>query len=305
MSDLMFVSDDQRIHYGDDDAFFGLIKELRQVRIVARFTMAGEPVSKSRARFSKRGSKTVTYTPEKTKAAEEKVAWLFRQAVPGHEVEKMTSYGVSAVFFAGTRQRRDVDNMIKLVCDGLNGVAWADDVQVEEVSGRRGYDLVENARTEVLIYALGRVDGPRQMKCQHCGELFDTYDSWGKKKYCTRTCSMAARRETRMVTCARCGRTFDGVKLVRAPKYCSQKCEKEARTMGVICAECGAEFRMPNSTATECTPICGDDCREKRKERRASECLRGHLWADHGSLRANGQQYCKKCARLGYPKLVA
>ena len=36
-------------------------------------------------------------------------------------------------------QRPDVDNLIKTVLDGLNGIAWADDAQVIEVSGRKGW----------------------------------------------------------------------------------------------------------------------------------------------------------------------
>ena len=34
-------------------------------------------------------------------------------------------------------QRPDVDNLIKTVLDGLNGIAWNDDAQVIKVSGRK------------------------------------------------------------------------------------------------------------------------------------------------------------------------
>ena len=34
-------------------------------------------------------------------------------------------------------QRPDVDNLIKTVLDGLNGIAWKDDAQVIEVTGRK------------------------------------------------------------------------------------------------------------------------------------------------------------------------
>jgi Holliday junction resolvase RusA-like endonuclease len=34
-------------------------------------------------------------------------------------------------------QRPDVDNLIKTVLDGLNGIAWKDDAQVVEVRGRK------------------------------------------------------------------------------------------------------------------------------------------------------------------------
>lgn len=36
-------------------------------------------------------------------------------------------------------QRPDVDNLIKTVLDGLNKIAWNDDAQVVEVSGRKAW----------------------------------------------------------------------------------------------------------------------------------------------------------------------
>jgi len=36
-------------------------------------------------------------------------------------------------------QRPEVDNLIKTVLDGLNGIAWGDDAQVVEVSGRKAW----------------------------------------------------------------------------------------------------------------------------------------------------------------------
>lgn len=52
-------------------------------------------------------------------------------------------------------QRPDVDNLIKTVLDGLNGIAWADDAQVIEVSGRKGWS--SKGMTHIKItYALER-----------------------------------------------------------------------------------------------------------------------------------------------------
>jgi Holliday junction resolvase RusA-like endonuclease len=45
--------------------------------------------------------------------------------------------------------------MLKLVLDGLNKVAWADDVQVTEVSARKALALPGQARTEVAVYRPG------------------------------------------------------------------------------------------------------------------------------------------------------
>lgn len=50
-------------------------------------------------------------------------------------------------------QRPDVDNLIKTVLDGLNGIAWGDDAQVVEVSGRKAWSdgvAQTNVRIETL-----------------------------------------------------------------------------------------------------------------------------------------------------------
>jgi len=94
---------------GGEQAVFRLARELVDLPVVARFTIEGEPCSKSRARFTKRGSKTFAYTPEKTKQAEMEVARLFRETVlPDHKPDdKEITYGVMALFYCGNRQRRD------------------------------------------------------------------------------------------------------------------------------------------------------------------------------------------------------
>lgn len=38
-----------------------------------------------------------------------------------------------------TCQEAGYDNIIKIICDGLNGIAWKDDAQVVEVSATKTY----------------------------------------------------------------------------------------------------------------------------------------------------------------------
>src|SRR3954468_10598750 len=95
-------------------------------------------VSTARARYARKGQKVVAYTPKTTTSAERDVAWRYRAAAApgaGRPLERQ-GFGLACTFYLTTRQRRDVDNMIKLVSDALTGVAWADDSQVTEVSGR-------------------------------------------------------------------------------------------------------------------------------------------------------------------------
>ena len=114
------------------------------------FIVDGEPVSKERPRFTTRGGKPRTYTPGKTLAAERAVKDAFEAAAPGYTFAADASYTVEATFFNGTRRHRDVDNMLKLVLDGLNGVAWADDHQVVKIATGKAY-APGQARTVVTI----------------------------------------------------------------------------------------------------------------------------------------------------------
>lgn len=49
--------------------------------------------------------------------------------------------------------RPDVDNLIKLIADSLNGVFWRDDTQICFCQARKEYS--ERPRTEILIKELG------------------------------------------------------------------------------------------------------------------------------------------------------
>tara|TARA_R110000823_G_scaffold106146_3_gene224651 strand:+ start:276 stop:563 length:288 start_codon:yes stop_codon:yes gene_type:complete len=58
---------------------------------------------------------------------------------------------VSIDFFNGNRRRRDIDNMVKLILDALNGVAFVDDVQVVGLEAHKFQTVKERARTEVVL----------------------------------------------------------------------------------------------------------------------------------------------------------
>ena len=83
------------------------------------------------------------------------MAWAYRAAGGRLNTDTETAYAVHATFFNGTMQRRDVDNMLKLILDGLNGVAYPDDTQVLEVWGRKTKVETGQARTEVRLYRIG------------------------------------------------------------------------------------------------------------------------------------------------------
>lgn len=119
------------------------------------FIVDGKPQGKQRPRFS-RISKTV-YTPTKTAKYEKQIAKAYTDAggkcIPA---ECYVSVSVSAFFpipksyskkkCEDCLERRlrpdkkpDMDNILKVVLDALNRVAYVDDKQVVELIGRKYY----------------------------------------------------------------------------------------------------------------------------------------------------------------------
>lgn len=244
--------------------------------LVAEFSFDGEPVSKARARFTKGGR---SYTPSTTKAAEALVADAFREAAPGHVPNADDAYKVEAVFLCGSRQRRDVDNMVKLIFDGLNELAWNDDVQVVEVHAIKTLVDPDKAATIVRLWVVGQVDR-RTSTCEFCGEEYPTYASWkGVRRFCSADCRKLERRERRERRCVNCSKQY--VTGDPTSKYCSLTCASEHRTVALICTYCGSDMRKPRSTANKGRPFCCDD------HRRA-------YWVEHQAKVAVGT-----CARCG------
>lgn len=251
-----------------------LHRDIWNPEVTAHFTIDGEPQSKARARVTFKSGKATAYTPRQTQAAEETVAWTFRQA-GGRGPDGAKTFGVFAVFFCGTRQRRDVDNMLKLLLDGLNKVAWVDDSQVTEVSARlvRGVPT-EDARSEVIVYETNALQagGLTETKpCEQCRKPIRIYPSTSHTRFCSNACAGAAKRMYPDVPCLHCGEMFmpRGGGLNR--RFCSAECSKAARTVTRDCRHCGATLTSPQSWNRK---FCGPQChgawrRGKPREARA------------------------------------
>jgi len=247
-----------------------------EVVLIARFTVEGEPASKARARTVRVGNKVRTYTPGKTRTAEAEIAWRFRAAAGGYRLDPDAAYKVVALFSSGTQQRRDVDNMLKLVLDGLNGVAWPDDAQVLEVIGRKSNGPVEQPQTEVEVYRIGTVYRPTGT-CEHCGTEYRTYASWaGSRRFCSQACGYEHKRQRRQRTCAECGRTFEGVTVEKPARFCSKACSDANKRATVQCTGCGTTFtkqRCHVRASNFCTTKCREDYwREHRKAAAKGTC---------------------------------
>ncbi len=111
-------------------------------------TVPGQPVPKARPRIGANGH---VYTPAETKDAEGRIAWAAKGKVRGLKVAGPVS--ITVAFYVRDRRRRDVDNLLKTVLDGLNGIAWTDDSQVVHVNAWVFVDPA-NPRTELAIHQL-------------------------------------------------------------------------------------------------------------------------------------------------------
>ena len=119
------------------------------------FEVPGEPRGKGRPRFTKDGH---TYTDSETRAYEKKIMAYYRQQMRNfrwddgayvavevtavYPIPKSTTKASLAAIQAGRilpKRKPDIDNVIKVVLDSLNGIAYKDDSQVVMVSGKKIY----------------------------------------------------------------------------------------------------------------------------------------------------------------------
>ena len=85
----------------------------------------GDPIPKARPRvYHGHG-----ITPKRTLDAEKRVRDAFRARYPD-STPNDGPVEISAVFYMPKRGRLDLDNLLKLVMDALNGLAYRDDAQV-------------------------------------------------------------------------------------------------------------------------------------------------------------------------------
>ena len=110
------------------------------------FTVAGEPKSKGRPRFSKHGH---AYTPKATRDAEAVVLQAWQDSGGQKLVGPVV---MECVFFLGSKRRKDLDNVGKLVMDALNKHAFDDDDQVVRIVWSKVFTLPDEARSVVRVY---------------------------------------------------------------------------------------------------------------------------------------------------------
>ena len=115
------------------------------------FTVLGDPISKGRPRAVHGGQ---GFTPKRTRDAETLVRNTFKLAYP--DATPITGpVRILVHCYMATRRNKDLDNMVKLVTDALNRVAYIDDGQITVIAARKieptASQQKETPRTEILI----------------------------------------------------------------------------------------------------------------------------------------------------------
>lgn len=135
--------------------------------MVIRFTIPGEPKGKGRPRLGRSGH---AYTPHDTAVYENLVKLCYRDENPDDCETACKDEPVSVLIWAyyqipksvskKTRlamqmddirpsKKPDCDNIAKIICDALNGLAYYDDSQICELTVFKHYS--ETPRVEVKI----------------------------------------------------------------------------------------------------------------------------------------------------------
>lgn len=131
-----------------------------------RFTILGEPKGKGRPRFCRNTGHAIT--PKDTVNYETLVhmeyveqcqevrfpddAMLDMRIKAFYSIPKSKSKKVKALMLDGTirpTKKPDMDNVVKIIADALNQVAYRDDTQIVDCQCRKFYS--ENPRVEVSI----------------------------------------------------------------------------------------------------------------------------------------------------------
>ena len=134
-----------------------------------KFEVPGKPVGKQRPRLSYRYGHAMAYTPQKTKDYES----LVRRAYLENEVYRDNYTGAVGIKVnvkntppPSTPQERkerlikgeykmtkpDLDNVLKSILDGLNGIAFKDDNQVVEISANKKYGKKDLVQIELIYF---------------------------------------------------------------------------------------------------------------------------------------------------------
>lgn len=131
-----------------------------------QFEIEGKIKGKGRPRFSNYGGFVKAYTPADTASYENLIKVQFRitcgkwyselplkmKITAIHGIPKSTSKKDRARMLSGElkpTKKPDFDNICKIICDALNGIAYKDDTQVVELKMQKVYGELEKVIVEI------------------------------------------------------------------------------------------------------------------------------------------------------------
>lgn len=136
------------------------------------FTVWGEPKGKGRPRFSTVGKYAKAYTPAETVSYENLVKVEYCRQCKNAKFEDgsmldLRVFAYYAIPKSTSKKKRqlmldkvirptkkpDMDNIIKIIADSLNNIAYHDDAQIVDTMVRKFYS--ENPRVEISIQNIG------------------------------------------------------------------------------------------------------------------------------------------------------
>lgn len=223
---------------------------------VLRMIIPGDPTPKGRPRL---GTKNV-YNTTRTTQAQDALGWCVRSALGGLRPIETHELIVHINFFSKTHQRRDIDNLAKLVLDACNMILWKDDTQVGELYLRRERGVGDAARTELTVIRGRRLS----VDCTTCGKEFVPTSQAGlqrrQKRFCSKPCYDMAQRKGEYRACFTCGkRVYRPPSKLQFATYCSLECKELSKNEKAICRVCQKEFQAFRSQVKR-APFCSVEC---------------------------------------------
>lgn len=117
-------------------------------KMYMHFDVPGVPRGKQRPRVVRQNGRTISFTPDQTVQYENLVRWCYKTAegkrFPDDMPLKVTIQAFYEIPKSASKKKRaqmldgeirptkkpDADNIAKIICDALNGIAYRDDAQV-------------------------------------------------------------------------------------------------------------------------------------------------------------------------------
>jgi Holliday junction resolvase RusA-like endonuclease len=220
--------------------------------ILCRLILGGDPHTKSP---DNKGGNYASRHVQRTRIL---LKNLLDISSPAFTIDRSHDLGVALAFYTQTRQRRDLDNLEKLILDACTNLLWGDDLQIVELISRvyRGH---HTPRTELTVYTIGQ---GYQRQCEECNSIIPNFHKMLVKsrntRFCSKTCYDVAQQKGRYVYCTTCTKRIyrQNDKLIQKRWFCSSECRSVAITAHRICRHCQQPFQKAGQRNSFCSEVC-------------------------------------------------